>query len=174
MGVAVITRARRIALWGACSLLALVGSGLLLANHLTPPNTGTPSWALPVAADHTPLDRELEPLLARNPGKTGALTLVDGIDAFAARAMSARQAGRTLIRQYYFTHADLTGRLLAREAREAAERGVRVRLLLDDINAGGKDTPLLVLDAHPDIEVRVYNPSRNRSGIAPLLEMLQR
>src|SRR5690606_30778437 len=43
-----------------------------------------------------------------------------------------------------------------------------------DINAGGKDTPLLVLDGHPNIEVRLYNPFRNRSGIARLLEMLQR
>src|SRR5690554_1874404 len=173
-GWRVITRARRIALWGAFTLLVLVGSGLLLADHLTPPNTGEASWTLPVAADHTPLDRELAPLLARNPGKTGALTLVDGIDAFAARAMSARQAGRSLDLQYYIWHDDLTGRLLAREAWQAAERGVRVRLLLDDINAGGKDTPLLVLDGHPNIEVRLYNPFRNRSGIARLLEMLQR
>lgn len=169
-----MTRARRIALWGAFSLLALVGSGLLLADRLTPPNTGAPSYTLPLAADHTALDRELAPLLARNPGKTGALMLVDGIDAFAARAMSARQAGRSLDLQYYIWHDDLTGRLLAREAWLAAERGVRVRLLLDDINAGGKDTPLLVLDGHPNIEVRLYNPFRNRSGIARLLEMLQR
>jgi len=173
-GCGVIGRVRRIALWGVFSLLALVASGLLLADHLTPPNTGAPSYALPVAADHTPLDRELAPLLARHPGKTGALTLVDGIDAFAARAMSARQAGRSLDLQYYIWHDDLTGRLLAREAWQAAERGVRVRLLLDDINAGGKDTPLLVLDGHPNIEVRLYNPFRNRSGIARLLEMLQR
>ncbi|MGY1459019.1 MULTISPECIES: phospholipase D family protein [unclassified Luteimonas] len=152
----------------------LVGSGLLLADRLTPPNTGEPSYTLPLAADHTALDRELVPLLARNPGKTGALTLVDGIDAFAARAMSARQAGRSLDLQYYIWHDDLTGRLLAREAWAAAERGVRVRLLLDDINAGGKDTPLLVLDGHPNIQVRLYNPFRNRSGIARLLEMLQR
>src|SRR5690554_6525158 len=161
-------------LWGAFSVLALVGSGLLLADHLTPPNTGTPSYALPLAADHTRLDRELAPLLARNPGKTGALTVVDGIDAFAARAMSARQAGRSLDLQYYIWHDDLTGRLLAREAWLAAERGVRVRLLLDDINAGGKDTPLLVLDGHPNIEVRLYNPFRNRDGFARMLEMLQR
>ena len=169
-----ISRAKRIVLWGAFALLVLVGSGLLLADHLTPPNTGRPSHALPVAADHTALDRELAPLFARNPGKTGAITLVDGIDAFAARAMSARQAGRSLDLQYYIWHDDLTGRLLAREAWLAAERGVRVRLLLDDINAGGKDTPLLVLDGHPNIEVRLYNPFRNRSGIARLLEMLQR
>ena len=169
-----ISRARRIVLWGAFTLLVLVGSGLLLADHLTPPNTGRPSHALPVALDDTALDRELAPLLARNPGHTGAITLVDGIDAFAARAMSTRQAGRSLDLQYYIWHDDLTGRLLAREAWQAAERGVRVRLLLDDINAGGKDGPLMVLDGHPNIEVRLYNPFRNRSGIARLLEMLQR
>ncbi|GGK02924.1 phospholipase D family protein [Luteimonas terricola] len=169
-----VGRARRIMLWGAFSVLVLVASGLLLADHLTPPSTGAPSYALPLAADHTALDRELAPLLARNPGKTGALTLIDGIDAFAARAMSARQAGRSLDLQYYIWHDDLTGRLLAREAWTAAERGVRVRLLLDDINSGGKDTALLVLDGHPNIEVRLYNPFRNRSGIARLLEMLQR
>ncbi|HEY4530454.1 MAG TPA: phospholipase D family protein [Luteimonas sp.] len=169
-----ISRARRIALWGVFALLVLVTSGLLLADHLTPPNTGRPSYALPVAADATALDRELAPLLARHPGMTGALTLIDGIDAFAARAMSARQAGRSLDLQYYIWHDDLTGRLLAREAWLAAERGVRVRLLLDDINSGGKDTPLLVLDGHPNIEVRLYNPFRNRGGIARLLEMLQR
>ncbi|NLA68342.1 MAG: phospholipase D family protein [Gammaproteobacteria bacterium] len=161
-------------LWGGFGLLVLVGSGLLLADRLTPPNSGAPSHALPVAADHTALDRELAPLLAEHPGKTGAITLVDGIDAFAARAMSARQAGRSLDLQYYIWHDDLTGRLLAREAWRAADRGVRVRLLLDDINAGGKDTPLLVLDGHPNIEVRLYNPFRNRSGVARLLEMLQR
>lgn len=169
-----ISRARRIALWGAFIVVTLVASGLLLADHLTPPNTGAPSYALPVAADHTALDRELAPLLARNPGMTGAITLVDGIDAFAARAMSARQAGRSLDLQYYIWHDDLTGHLLAREAWRAAERGVRVRLLLDDISAGGKDRPLLVLDGHPNIEVRLYNPFRNREGIARLLEMLQR
>lgn len=161
-------------LWGTFSLLALVASGLFLADRLTPPNTGTPSHALPLADEATALDRELAPLLARNPGRTGALTLVDGIDAFAARAISARQAGRSLDLQYYIWHDDLTGRLLAREAWLAAERGVRVRLLLDDINAGGKDTALLVLDGHRNIEVRLYNPFRNRSGIARLLEMLQR
>ena len=169
-----IGRARRIALWGAFIVATVMASGLLLADHLAPPNTGTPSHALPVAADHTALDRELAPLLARNPGMTGAITLVDGIDAFAARAMSARQAGRSLDLQYYIWHDDLTGHLLAREAWLAAERGVRVRLLLDDINSGGKDRPLLVLDGHPNIEVRLYNPFRNRDGVARLLEMLQR
>ncbi|HRO26327.1 MAG TPA: phospholipase D family protein [Gammaproteobacteria bacterium] len=167
-------RAKRILGWGLFSLLALVASGVLLADHLMPPATGAPGHALPIVPGQTALDRELEPLLARNPGKTGAILLSDGLDAFAARAMSARQAGRSLDLQYYIWHDDLTGHLLLYEAWKAAERGVRVRLLLDDINTTGKDTALLALDAHPNIEIRVYNPFRNREGIARLLEMVQR
>ncbi|MGB3460390.1 MAG: phospholipase D family protein, partial [Rhodanobacter lindaniclasticus] len=97
-----------------------------------------------------------------------------GLDAFAARAASARLAGRSLDLQYYMWHDDLVGHLLAREVYAAAERGVRVRLLLDDINTKGLDPALLALDAHPNIEVRLYNPFRNRRGAWRLLEMVQR
>ena len=121
----------------------------------------------------TELDRELEPLLARHPGQTGAILLPDGLDAFAARALSARKAGRSLDLQYYIWHDDLTGHLLMHEAWKAAERGVRVRMLLDDINTSGKDAALLALDAHPNIEIRVYNPFRNREGLGRLVEMVQ-
>src|SRR5690606_7334440 len=128
-------RIKRILLWGLFTLLVLVGSGVLLADHLMPPATGAPGHALPIQDAQTALDRELAPLLARNPGKTGAILLPDGVDAFAARAISARQAGRSLDLQYYIWNDDLTGHLLMHEAWKAAERGVRVRLLLDDINS---------------------------------------
>jgi len=160
--------------WGLFSLAVLVGSGILLADHLMPPATGAPSHALAIAEGQTALDSELAPLLARHPGKTGAIMIPDGLDAFAARAMSARQAGRSLDLQYYIWHDDLTGHLLMYEAWKAAERGVRVRMLLDDINTSGKDAALLALDAHPNIEIRIYNPFRNREGVARLLEMVQR
>ncbi|MDH5824278.1 phospholipase D family protein [Luteimonas sp. RD2P54] len=167
-------RVKRILGWGAFTFLALVVSGVFLADHLTPPATGAPSHALEVQRDQTALDRELWPLLDRHPGKTGAILLPDGLDAFAARALSARQAGRSLDLQYYIWHDDLTGHLLLHEAWQAAERGVRVRLLLDDINTSGKDVALLAMDSHANIEIRVYNPFRNRSGVARLLEMVQR
>ena len=167
-------RLRRIAGWGAFSLAALIGSGLLLADRLTPPANGAPSAAIPAQADATALDRELAPLLARNPGKTGALLVSDGVDAFAARAISAQKAGRSLDLQYYIWHDDLTGRLLGREVWRAAERGVRVRMLLDDMNAEGMDSKLLLLDDHPNIEIRLYNPFRNRAGPARIVEMVQR
>ncbi len=164
----------RIARWGTFSLAALIGSGLLLANHLTPPANGAPGTALPIAPDATALDREVAPLLAEHPGQTGALLLTDGVDAFAARAMTAQKAGRSLDLQYYIWHDDLTGRLLGREAWRAAERGVRVRMLLDDMNAEGMDSKLLLLDGHPNIEIRLYNPFRNRTGPARIVELVQR
>ncbi len=167
-------RAKRLLAWGTFSLAMLVGSGLLLADRLAPRASGAPSHSLPVQAAATELDRELQPLLDRHPGKTGVLFVADGLDAFAARALSARQAGRSLDLQYYIWHDDLTGRMLGREAWQAAERGVRVRILLDDINAAGTDAALATLDRHRNIEVRLYNPFRNRAGIRRLLEMAQR
>lgn len=167
-------RALRILGWGAFSLTTLAFSGLLLADHLTPPATGKPSVALAPQADATALDRELAPLLAAHPGQTGALLVNDGVDAFAARALSAQRAGRSLDLQYYIWHDDLAGRLLGREVWRAAERGVRVRMLLDDMNAKGMDSKLLLLDAHPNIEIRLYNPFRNRTGLARVVELAQR
>ncbi len=160
--------------WGVFGLVVLVGSGLLLADHLTPPATGAPGHALALQPAQTEIDRELAPLLAANPGKTGVLLLPDGLDAFAARAIATRKAGRSLDLQYYIWHDDLTGRLFAREVHAAAERGVRVRMLLDDMNAEGIDPQLMALDAHPNIELRLYNPFRNRQGMARVLELVQR
>lgn len=159
---------------GLFSLAVLIGSGLLLADHLTPPATGTPSRALRMQPAQTALDRELAPLLAAHPGQTGVILVPEGLDAFAARAIATRKAGRSLDLQYYIWHDDLTGRLLGREVHAAAERGVRVRMLLDDMNAEGLDPKLLALDAHPNIELRLYNPFRNRDGVLRVLELVQR
>ena len=155
-------------------LLLIVGGALLLTNHLAPPATGKPSHALPLQPAQTQIDRELAPLLAAHPGKTGAIFLSDGLDAFAARAISARKAGRSLDLQYFIWHDDLAGRLVASEVHDAAERGVRVRILLDDMNATGLDPHLLAMDAHPNIELRLYNPFRNRESAGRVFELLRR
>ncbi len=77
-----------------------------------------------------------------------------------------RYARHTLDIQSYIIRADDTGQLLTREVLHAADRGVRVRILLDDIYAAANDRVLTALDAHPDIEIRLFNPWRRRSGMA--------
>jgi len=93
-----------------------------------------------------------------HPGKSGVYALADGRNAFAARALLAQTAERTLDVQYYIWNNDMTGTLLLASLRQAADRGVRIRLLLDDHGTSGIDTALSALDAHPKIEVRLFNP----------------
>lgn len=96
--------------------------------------------------------------IAAHPGLSGFHTIPDGRDAFAARILLAQAAERTLDVQYYIWSKDMTGTLLFAALRKAADRGVRVRLLLDDNNTSGLDDTLMALDAHPNIEVRLFNP----------------
>jgi len=111
----------------------------------------------------TRLGRALAPAVAANAGKTGIHALGNARDAFAARVLLARGAERSLDVQYYIWRADTTGGLLMEALWQAAERGVRVRLLLDDNNTRGMDEALATLDAHPGIEVRLFNPYANRA-----------
>ncbi|MGK7861135.1 phospholipase D family protein [Falsiroseomonas sp. E2-1-a4] len=105
---------------------------------------------------------------------SGAALVPEGLDAFAIRVATARAAGRSLDLQYYMWHGDVTGRLLAGEVLAAADRGVRVRLLLDDAYALGRERVLSALDSHPAIAVKLFNGTRwrvfGRAGF--LLEML--
>ena len=110
----------------------------------------------------TQLSRACTPQTEACPGKTGVFALRDPLDAFAARMLLAEAAERTLDVQYYIWRQDITGTLLAGALHRAADRGVQVRLLLDDNNTPGLDTAIAALDAHPNIEVRLFNPFRMR------------
>ncbi|MEJ6782065.1 phospholipase D family protein [Aminobacter sp. Piv2-1] len=136
---------------------------------------GAPTFALPMAPSETEFDVLAEPLLASHPGQTGLALLSSNLHAFAVRAYLARHAARSLDLQYYYWKGDLTGRLLAREILAAADRGVRVRLLIDDINTRGFDRDYLALDSHPNIHLRLFNPSWARSfGLQRGLELALR
>ena len=102
--------------------------------------------------------------VAAHPGKSGIHPLVTPEDAFAARVLLAATAERSLDIQYYIWNGDTTGYLLYEAAWRAAQRGVRVRILLDDANTSGLDEVIAALDAHPGIEVRLYNPMMLRSS----------
>jgi putative cardiolipin synthase len=101
---------------------------------------------------------------AAHPGQSGFLLLGNGLDAFAARGVAAENAERSIDAQYYLYHNDLVAKLFTDLLIKAADRGVRVRLLVDDISMGGRDLDAALLDCHPNIEVRLFNPfSRNTS-----------
>ena len=127
------------------------------------------------AIDHpgeTFLGRTVASQLAASPGQSGFHLLVVGQEAFLARAALAESAERTLDLQYYIIAEDATATLLLYRALRAAQRGVRVRLLIDDMSAVGRDFDLATLAAHPNVQVRVFNPFLHRSplGIFRLLE----
>lgn len=92
------------------------------------------------------------------PGKSGFHLLEDGLDAFVARAILAFKAERSIDAQYYLYHNDLVGQLFTNMLVEAADRGVRVRLLVDDMTMVGRDKNAAALDSHPNVEVRIFNP----------------
>ena len=144
----------------AFCLLAL--SFLLSGCSLPPPQGRTVSQALDAAeTTSTPLGHGVQVLRQQagaTPDLTGFYPIRDANEAFAARALLARGAQRSLDVQYYIWRSDTTGNLLLHELIEAADRGVRVRLLLDDAGTEGLDDALLALDSHPLIEVRLFNP----------------
>lgn len=103
------------------------------------------------------------PAVASHPGESGFHLLASGEAAFVARVALIEKAERSLDIQYYIWHADSTGSLLADRMLQAADRGVRVRLLLDDLDTSGKERAIMYLDAHPNVEIRIYNPFTHRS-----------
>jgi cardiolipin synthase C len=153
-------------------ILVLAGLGFIAASMLATwlygrfaaGVQGKPSHALPIAEDQTALDRRIGAATAAHPGETGLLLLDENLDAFAARGISARLAERSLDLLYYIWNDDLTGRLLMAELLEAAERGVRVRLLVDDIGTGHSSDAMSAMAHHPRIEIRIFNPTRARPG----------
>jgi len=104
---------------------------------------------------------------------SSAIRVLDtGRDAFLERAALIEAAERSIDAQYYIWNSDNTGVYLANRLQAAAERGVRVRLLLDDINVAERDAAIARLDAHPNIEIRIYNPFAYRKGLARTFNFL--
>ncbi len=110
-----------------------------------------------------PLGTTIKSALESNPGFDGVRPLGSGRAAFAARAILAREATSSIDAQYYIWQDDVTGLMLLDELRAAAERGVRVRLLVDDNGISGLDGLLAELDALPTANVRIFNPFTLRS-----------
>lgn len=145
-------------------LIVVYVAGIYLARLVFPlPSLAArqSSKALPMSGQTT-LGRMVEEGQRDHAGKTGVLGISDGQGAIASRLLLARQAEASIDAQYYIWADDTSGRLLLKELYEAARRGVRVRLLLDDNGIGDIDATLAALDALDTFEVRVFNPSRIR------------
>lgn len=106
-------------------------------------------------------------------GRSGIYLVSDGPEALALRLVLSEMAERTIDAQYYLLHDDASGHLFAWKLLEAADRGVRVRLLLDDMDVATYDAMTAALDTHPNIEIRLFNPFRRGFGrnIASLFEI---
>ena len=121
----------------------------------------TQSSALPPEID-TDSARYVEAELDHHPGKTGMRLLASGTDALMSRIWLIDHAHHSIDLQYFIFENDATGRLVAQRLLAAADRGVRVRLLLDDISLRHEKKLLAALDSHPHLDVRVFNPFRTR------------
>lgn len=100
---------------------------------------------------------------AEHPGESGFAILRYGRNAFSIRIAMIDLAEKTLDLQVYIWETDDTGRILAERILRTADRGVRVRLLVDDMGLGGSDEGVASLDAHPNIEIRIFNPFAHRT-----------
>ena len=151
------------------TLLTLIFGVLCFSGcaSLPPPKPSAPTYAMAdvagttlarIAAANTPAD------VGDGANKSGLRMLPEGPFSLNARITLARRAEKTLDVQYYQLQSDGVGLRLLRELRDAAKRGVRVRLLVDDFYTAGQDELFTSLAAFPNIQVRLFNPLPARKG----------
>jgi cardiolipin synthase C len=114
--------------------------------------------------ESTLIGKELAGLAAQHPGESGVAIIRRGRPAFTARVVLADLAEQTLDVQYFLWAPDATGVILADHLLRAADRGVRVRILIDDVNLMDRDAGIAALDAHPNVEIRLFNPFPHRGS----------
>jgi len=146
--------------------IVLVAALVAGCASLPPDIERTPSTAFDRPGE-TAIGRYFAPILAQHPDQSGFKVVRQGREAFTFRVGLADTAERSLDLQYYIWEGDTTGRVLAAKLVAAANRGVHVRVLLDDNNFQGRDLALAAIDQHPNIELRVFNPfaSREHHGL---------
>ena len=153
-----------------CFIAAL----LLLAGCATVPGSyyaKQESTAL-ASPETTRLGKQVEAPARAHSGLAGFRLVPQGVDSFLLRAELANAAERTLDLQYFIIQNDATGKMLMDGVLRAAERGVRVRMLLDDSDDVARDRQILALGAHKNIEIRVFNPFLSR-GILDFMRYVE-
>jgi len=138
--------------------LVILGLFFISSCATLPKDFERPESYVYTDTDDTRLGRARHEEKLDHPGQSGFLLLENGLDAFVARALLAQVAERSIDAQYFLIKKDLISRLFVDQLLKAADRGVRVRLLVDDVYFGGKDLGAAVMDSHPNVEVRLFNP----------------
>ena len=144
----------------AVAALATTLAGMLVACAGLPPGAGFPRQQSFRLADpqQTRLGRQMADAARAHDGQSGFRILTAGVDGLLARVQMIDGAERTLDLQYFIFRGDSSGRLLLDALLRAADRGVRVRLLVDDGDTHAGDQQVLALDGRAGTEVRVFNP----------------
>lgn len=141
----------------------IIATTINLGGCSLPINSIQPEQATQSYSEHwlnhqnTDADKKL------NDDLTAYLTMSDAFQSIAARVHLIRKAQHTLDLQYYIWVDDFIGHLMLQELLKAADRGVKVRLLIDDQNGTQLDDTLVALAQHPNISIRLYNPYKYRN-----------
>ncbi|MGB1921996.1 MAG: phospholipase D-like domain-containing protein, partial [Alcanivorax sp.] len=148
-------------LWAVLIVSVLLAQGCASFD----PGERTASYSLAPPA-HTPLTDAGQAALKdrENDAQSGFYLLDDGLSAFVARVAMIEQAQTSLDLQYYIFSNDTTGKIIISRLLEAADRGVRVRLLVDDLGTRVDNPLVAILHSHPNIEIRLFNPVKTRQG----------
>ncbi len=120
----------------------------------------------------TPIAQQYKQELSAKPDASGATLIEDGLSAFIIRAVFARMATKTIDLQTYIYSNDFSSRVLIGELKNAADRGVKVRILLDDYGTKSDIADVILLNQHPNIEVKIFNAVKNRSRLLYYPQML--
>lgn len=153
-------------------LAALLVAAMVSACGGAPPTVDRAASFAPLDTEGTFLAARVEALGDPKDGRSGVHLIPDGPEALALRLVLTETAERSIDAQYYILHNDTAGHLFAGQLLMAADRGVRVRLLLDDMYTAEYDAMSRALTGHPNVEIRLFNPFRRNVGraIGGLLE----
>ncbi|MGO2159483.1 MAG: phospholipase D family protein [Vibrio toranzoniae] len=134
-------------------------------DHPAEPHTSPASSSLSVLSE----EYQYESI---DQGTTAVHLQESGWDALAQRLALVESAEHTIDIQYYIWNSDESGSYLASRLLEAADRGVKVRVMLDDINLNEREGLLSALNAHPNVEIRIFNPTPTRRGFSKWLSFV--
>lgn len=148
--------------WAFKFFFILTSAVLIACSSLPKDYEVEPSYAA-TDTEQTLLGKRAAKIIGDNTEHSTMYLINEGTDAFFARMVLLSYAERSIDVQYFIWHADLIGKVLFSEMITAADRGVRVRVLLDDINVDTEvESILYAMDQHENIEVRLYNPFASR------------